>query len=74
MSSIEKEIPAIRLKKEKKNRENKIEVGTIRYQFRGSKLKKYSNMKFHKLDKKALPATIQKKKMLFIISDSPRTL
>ena len=44
MFSVEKEIPAIRLKKEKKNRENKIEVGTIGYQFLGSKLKKYSNM------------------------------
>ena len=73
MFSVEKEIPAIRLKKEKKNRENKIEVGTIRYQFLGSKHKKYSNMKFHKMDKKGLPATIPKK-MLFIISDSPRTL
>ena len=68
MSSVEKEIPAIRLKKEKKNRENKIEVGTIGYQFLGSKLKKYSNMKFHKMDKKRLPAIIQEK-MLFIISD-----
>ena len=68
MSSVEKEIPAIRLKKEKKNRENKIEVGTIGYQFLGLKLKKYSNMKFHKMDKKRLPTIIQEK-MLFIISD-----
>ena len=60
MFSVEKEIPAIRIKKEEKNQENKIEVGTIRYQFLGSKLKKYSNMKFHKMDKKRLPATIQK--------------
>ena len=65
MSSVEKEIPAIRLKKEKKNRDNKIEVGTIRYQFLGSKLKKYSNMKFHKMDKKGLPATIQKKNAIY---------
>ena len=61
MFSVEKEIPAIRIKKEEKNQENKIEVGTIRYQFLGSKLKKYSNMKFHKMDKKRLPATIKKK-------------
>ena len=72
MFSVEKEIPAIRFKKEGKNRENKIEVGTIRYQFLGSKLKKYSNMKFHKMDKKGYLQ--QLKKMLFIISDSPRTL
>ena len=73
MFSVEKEIPAIRCKKEEKNRENKIEVGTIRYQFLGSKLKKYSNMKFHKMDKKGYPQQF-KKKMLFIISDSPRTM
>ena len=60
MFSVEKEIPTIRFKKEEKNRENKIEVGKIRYQFLGSKLKKYSYMKFHKMDKKRLPATIKK--------------
>jgi hypothetical protein len=37
--------------------ENKIEVGMLKDQFRLQEFKKYSKLKFHKVDKKRLPTT-----------------
>jgi hypothetical protein len=48
--------------------EEKIEVGTVKHQFLGSKEPKNSDLKFHILGNKRLP-TITKKR-LFIISFS----